>query len=114
MAIGAQLTLPECPVGYEFEAAISELPPLSSWLGREIFWRAEMPNGAELVWIKTELIGGPADPQQAVQGVTMRLKCDKRRDPKTPACYRNKVSCVVQVALTPGNYGIKWLLLRAL
>jgi hypothetical protein len=103
---------PTCPSGYSYECRPAALPPLSTWINREIHWRAEMPNGEELLWIKTVIIGGPADPQQALQGVTMRLKCDHRQDPGTPKCFRGKISSVVQVALTPENYGQKWFLLR--
>ena len=59
------------------------------------------------------MIGGPADPHQALQGITMRLKCDHRQDPNTPKCFRNKYAAsIVQVALTPENYGQKWFLLK--
>lgn len=100
------------PEGYVFEEVPEELPPISNWIGKKVFWRAEMPDGTPLSWIITELIGGPADPREALSGVTMRLKCDKRRDPNTPAFFRTKVSSVVQVALTRLNHGRKWFLLN--
>lgn len=104
----------EAPSGYCFEERPDSLPPISRWVNRIAYWRSELSNGEELGWIKAEIIGGPSDPSAAVSGVTMRLKCSKRMDPSTPSCLNSKQSCVVQVALTPDNYGRKWFLMKKL
>jgi hypothetical protein len=100
------------PQGFEFEIAPTTLPPISAGKGRMVYWRAELPNGEHLDWIKVKVEGGPADPSQALCGVTMRLKCSKRFDANTPKCYLNKSTCDVHAALTPNNYGKKWFLLK--
>ena len=99
------------PAGYLFDDVPEDLPPISTWIGRRVYWRAEMPDCTQLMWIITELIGGPSDPREALSGVTMRLKCDKCKDSNTSAFFRTKVGSVVQVALTRQNYGKKWFLL---
>lgn len=102
----------EPPAGFRFEERPAELPPISSWIKRLVYWRSQMPDGEVLAWIKAEIVGGPNDPAQAVSGVTMRLKCAKRLDDQTPSCFHSKVACIVQVALTPDNYARKWFLLE--
>lgn len=100
------------PEGYSFESTPSELPAVSSWLGRTVYWHSELSNGEKLGWIKTEICGGPNDYTEALSGITMKLKCDRRLDPKTPDCFKGKHACVVRVSLTPDNYGRKWFMLK--
>jgi len=102
---------PVAPEGFRFVERPLVLPPVSSWVKRVVYWRSQLPDGELLNWIKAEIVGGPNDPAQAVSGVTMRLKCDKRLDQGTPKCFQGKLACIVQVALTIENYGSKWFLL---
>lgn len=101
------------PEGYRFAQAPDSLPPISKWLNRLIYWRSQLSDGELLnKWILTEIIGGPADPSEAMAGVTMRLKCSRRLDRSTPPCLQSKHGCIVQVALTAENYGSKWYLME--
>jgi DDE superfamily endonuclease/Tc5 transposase DNA-binding domain len=103
---------PSAPEGFCFADRPTALPPISAWIKRGVYWRSQLPDGENLGWIKAEIVGGPNDPTDAISGVTMRLKCDKRLDPSTPKCFQGKFACIVQVALTPENYGTRWFLLE--
>jgi hypothetical protein len=102
----------EPPPGYTFEPRPQTMPAISSINGRDVFWLSQLPNGSPLVWIIAEVIGGPIDPAEALLGVTIRLKCNHRKDKNTPDAFRTKISSIVQVALNIENYGSKWFLLR--
>jgi len=67
--------IPDCSEGYEFEGCPDVLPPVSSILAKKVLWHGELPNGGRFGWIVTEITDGPVDPQEAINGVTLRLKC---------------------------------------
>jgi hypothetical protein len=104
---------PEAPAGFTFEAAPASLPPISEWKNRLVFWHARTPEGVSQGWIKVRIEGGPNDPREALQGITMKLMCSKRLDASTPRNFLGKHSCVVSASLTTGNYGTSWFLLTS-
>ena len=99
------------PEGFKFADKPSKLPSLSTLLKRLVYWLVGVDAEGDCSWIKSEIAGGPTNSASAAGGVTMRIKCTKKLDKKTPL---DIVDDQVEVAFNCDNYGIRWFLLETL
>ena len=99
------------PPGWAVVDKPEQMWSTASILNSSVLWLVDATQSGVPGWIRSEVLGGPPDPKAAAQGITMRLRCNKRIDAKTPPNVIDKDNGTL-VAFTLDNYGKRWVMLK--
>ena len=100
---------PVAPSNFNLAEHPTFMPGARSLLNRKVLWAIPVTSTGAPGWIVSSVAGGPLTPTSAMGGVTMRLKCTKKMDKKTPD---DLLDDHVEVAFTLANYSKRWCLLE--
>jgi hypothetical protein len=101
---------PKAPEGMRLAHKPVDVKP-SRLLNRMVIWSVLLDATGSSGWIVSQIRGGPLSPQDAAQGITLRLKCSSDLDRNSPNHLCGKHS-PISVAFTLENYAERWYLLE--